>query len=388
MNGVLTDMVDYTARYTAGHVKITTRAQAQNAGQNSNDLALLDITTLIRQLEQDYPIVNWVPRIRFGGLLDVPDESGETRAQGTVVGLGVNLFRPEAHEIQTLNIEKALDLGRLPNKNGEVLISHLLATKLGLEPGSPVTLLGATMYGSMSIYNFVVAGTVRFGIQAMDRGAIIADISDIQIALDMEDAAGEILGFFPHRVYDDGRARALASDFNARYSDTNDEFAPTMGTLKTTSNLSDYLDMAENMGAIIVTIFALVMSLVLWNIGLLGALRRYGEIGIRLAIGEHKGHIYLTMIYESLAVGIAGSVLGSILGLLCAYWMQTVGLDISDLMKNINMMVPTVFRATITPLTWYIGFIPGTLATVLGSALAGLGIYRRQTAQLFKELEV
>jgi putative ABC transport system permease protein len=35
-----------------------------------------------------------------------------------------------------------------------------------------------------------------------------------------------------------------------------------------------------------------------------------------------------------------------------------------------------------------IGFLPGLLATLLGSALSGVGIYKRKTAQLFKELEV
>ena len=34
-----------------------------------------------------------------------------------------------------------------------------------------------------------------------------------------------------------------------------------------------------------------------------------------------------------------------------------------------------------------IGFVPGLFATVLGTMLAGIGIYRRNTAQLFKELE-
>ena len=35
----------------------------------------------------------------------------------------------------------------------------------------------------------------------------------------------------------------------------------------------------------------------------------------------------------------------------------------------------------------YLGFIPGVLATVLGTMLAGLAIYKREMSQLFKELE-
>ncbi|MFQ6613496.1 MAG: ABC transporter permease [Fidelibacterota bacterium] len=388
MDGVFTDMVDYNARFSSGHVKITTRAYAENAGQNPNDLALIGVDTLLTRLRDDYPDMNWVRRIHFGGLLDIPDENGETRAQGMAFGFGVDLLHPESGELTTLNIEKALVRGRLPERPGEILISEVLSQKLGVNPGATATLLGSTMYGSLSITNFRIAGTVRFGITAMDRGAIIADIGDVQTALDMEDAAGEILGYFPNRIYDDRRAGEISRQFNRRYSHEDDEFSPVMGSLKEVSNLSEYLDMASNMSAIIVTIFVVVMSLVLWNVGLLGGLRRYGEVGVRLAIGERKGHVYRSLIYESMAVGFIGSLLGTALGLSSAWWMQTQGLDISSLMKNVNMLVPTVFRASITARTWYIGFIPGFMATALGSALSGVGIYRRQTAQLFKELEL
>jgi putative ABC transport system permease protein len=50
-------------------------------------------------------------------------------------------------------------------------------------------------------------------------------------------------------------------------------------------------------------------------------------------------------------------------------------------------MMPRIFRAQITPETWIIGFIPGFISAQVGTMLAGIGIYKRQTAQLFKELE-
>jgi putative ABC transport system permease protein len=50
-------------------------------------------------------------------------------------------------------------------------------------------------------------------------------------------------------------------------------------------------------------------------------------------------------------------------------------------------MIPSVLRTHITPVDFYIGFMPGLLSTVIGTMLSGVGIYRRQTAKLFKELE-
>ena len=144
---------------------------------------------------------------------------------------------------------------------------------------------------------------------------------------------------------------------------------------------------SENVQGTIVMIFIIAMAIVLWNAGLLGGLRRYGEFGLRLAIGESKHEVYLTIVAESLLIGIIGSVIGVMIGLLISWYMQTVGIDISGMMKDSNFLMPSVMRAHISSTTYYIGFVPGIFSTVIGAMLAGIGIYKRQTANLFKELE-
>lgn len=129
------------------------------------------------------------------------------------------------------------------------------------------------------------------------------------------------------------------------------------------------------------------MALVLWNAGLLGGLRRYGEFGVRLAMGEEKSHVYRTLIYESVFIGIAGTVIGTTVGLVLAGLVQKHGIDISGMMEGASMMFPTSIRTRITPVDYYIGFLPGLVSTVIGTMLAGVGIYKRKTSQLFKELE-
>jgi putative ABC transport system permease protein len=130
------------------------------------------------------------------------------------------------------------------------------------------------------------------------------------------------------------------------------------------------------------------MSIVLWNAGLMNGIRRFGEIGVRLALGESKGDVYRSMVFESICIGIIGSVLGTILGLALSYWMQYQGFDFSSMMQKSTIMISSVMRAQVTPTAYYIGFLPGIFASVLGTMFAGIGIYKRQTSQLFKELEV
>ena len=388
MKGIFADMVDMSAKFTTGHVKIMTRAYAENQHQLPNDLALLDVDELMENLTSDYQDMEWVKRIHFGGLLDIPDENGETRAQGPAAGKAVDLLSPDSKETGRMNITNAIVKGVLPSKQGEALISDEFAEKFGVKLGDEVTIFGSTMYGSMMFKTFEVAGTISFGMTMLDRGAIIIDISDAQLALDMFDASSEILGYFNDGIYDDAKADSVKTSFNAKYSKIDDEFSPQMFKLREQNGLDEMLTRSENMSGIMVTIFIFAMSIVLWNTGLLGGLRRYSEYGVRLALGENKSHIYKTILYEAVFIGAIGSVVGTIFGLGACYYLQENGIDFSSMMKNVNMMMPPVYRAAVSPELFYIGFFPGLLAMTLGNALAGYAIYKRKTAQLFKELEV
>jgi putative ABC transport system permease protein len=385
--GAADNMMEANAKFNSGHVRIMSRAYAEEADQIPNDLAYIGVESLMQELRNNFPEFIWTPRIRFGGLLDIPDAQGETRSQGPVVGMAVDLLSSEAKEPEILNIQNALVRGHIPTKKGEILLSENFAISLGVKPGETATLISSTMYGSMAVTNFTVAGTIRFGVAAMDRRAMIADFADIQIALDMQDATGEILGFFKTFIYRDEIAAATASRFNELYKNENDEFSPVMDTLYSQPSIADYLGMINLFSKAIIFIFIGAMSLVLWNAGLMGSLRRYGEIGVRLAMGETKTHLYRSMITESMLIGLIGSVIGTALGLAISYYFQEVGLDIGSMMSNTTMMFGNVMRAKVTWFSHIIGFIPGLGATFLGASISGLGIYRRETTQLIKELE-
>ena len=388
MKGVMGDMVDSSARFDTGHVKVTTQAYHELSDQMPNDLALLGCGALVKELRKEYPDLYWTPRIKFGGLLDVPDDTGATRSQGSVFGVGLDLLTPSSPGVELLNLHKALVRGRLPEKPGEILISDTFAEKLDVRPGETATLISSTMNGSMSLHNFTIAGTVRFGMVALDRHTMLADLTDVRAALDMEDAAGEILGFEKDMTYKDKAMKKTARAFNRENTDPNDDFSPIMLSLGEQGMFRGILEMANAIGGIIVGVFVAAMSIVLWNAGLMNGLRRYGEIGVRMAMGEAKGDLYRAMIYESIFIGLAGSALGTVLGLAVSYWLQAAGMDFSSMFQKSSVMMSGILRARVTPTSYYIGFLPGLFASVIGTMFAGIGIYRRQTAQLFKELEV
>ncbi len=386
LGGMMNNMVEMSAKYQTGHLKVMTRAYLENEDQKPNDLAILDVDSLLNELKQQFPEVDWNPRIYYGGLLDIPDAHGETRAQGPVTATAYDLLSLGSSETHRIDLQKAITAGHTIQHPMEIMVSHDFAENFGVKPGDTVTFFGTTMYGSMTFTNFTVAGIVRFGVGLLDKGAIITDLADTRQMLDMDNAAGEILGYLPGDHYNMEQAEAIKTAFNVRHEASNDEYTPVMLELADQNSMRGTLAYANSVSAIMVFLLVLALSVVLWNTGILGGIRRYNEFGIRLAMGEEKGHIYRTLLIESLFIGIIGSFAGTVLGLCLSLYLSKYGISYGQMLDNVNMMLDPVIRSIVTPRMFYIGFIPGVISMLIGSALAGIAIYKRKTAVLFKEL--
>ncbi|WP_372935412.1 hypothetical protein, partial [Mariniphaga sediminis] len=91
ITGFMGDTIEMNAKFSYGHLKVMTKAYAENMSQVPNDLALLDVSELQNKLNKQFPGIIWAPRIQFGGLIDVPDKNGETQAQGPAIGMGLDM---------------------------------------------------------------------------------------------------------------------------------------------------------------------------------------------------------------------------------------------------------------------------------------------------------
>ncbi len=387
MNNVFLD----SAVIISGHEKVVTRAYKEESQMLPNDLALLNVDQIIANLNKEYPDHFWSPRITFGGLLDIPDTNGETKDQGPVIAMGIDLLNKNSRMKELWELENNLVNGRIPKTSEEVLISEKLANKLNITIGDIATYVGTTMHNAFTTYNFLVVGTFDLRKGQADKQMMLVDISGARKALDMENAASEIFGFTNSLFYNDKKAIDISNDYNNSHSDTSDIFSPIMIALRNSSQqMGTMVDMVDAFLLIIGGIFLIIVTVVLWNMGLMNGLRRHGEFGLRLAMGESKGDVYRSMIVEALIVGFTGTIFGTSIGLMLTYYVQEYGIDYSEVvstMSTSSMVMPNIFYAQITPDLYYIGFIPGVIATVLGTMLSGVAIYKREMAQLFKELE-
>jgi len=340
------------------------------------------------------PRIEWSPRIRWGALMDVPDEKGETKAQTPVVGMAIELLDKNSPERKRLDLEKAVIEGVIPSRAKEMLVGYKLADALELQLGDTVTLLGQNFDGGMATDNYQVVGFVQFGLAAMDKKMALIDLADAQQTFYMEDMVTDFLGFLPMNVgykkYDLLKQNimdhlpALQQSPPAEWA-SDDE--PIILSVLDQRNLRELSVKFELVNDVVIGVFTFLMVLVLWNAGLLNGVHRYGEMGLLLALGETHKKLIILMALEAFMIGLLGSAAGCLIGGSLVYYLQEVGVSTHGIFETSGLMMSDTIRARLSLDTFVFAVIPGVTASVVGNLIANLAIFQRSEANLFRELE-
>lgn len=395
MDGVFMGMVDITANLDTGHLRFLNKSFYEEEHLAPMDWALGGQKETREWLEKNGPAeVQWAPRIRWTAIMDVPDAKGETRNQTPVVGMGIDIASPGSPELQRLKLKESLVRGRLPGAKNEMLAGYLLAETLKLNLGDSVTLIGQSFDGGMAADNYAVVGLVRFGVFAMDKKMAVVNLADAQRAFYMENMVTEWAGYFPSRVsfaeYEKARELVqsrLPSLLRNPPSGWAKDDNPVILSILDQRNIREIAKTFDRIRKIIVWIFLILMVLVLWNAGLLNGIHRYGEMGLRLALGETHALLMFSLAVEAFMIGVLGSAAGSLLGGAAVYYLQEVGVNMGDAFAQTGVIINDVVRGRLSLAGFLYGIVPGMTASVVGSLVAATSIFNRSEANLFRELE-
>ena len=393
MEGVFMGMIDMTANIDSGHLRLVNKSFYDEEHLRPLDRSLANQQETHDWLDQhSAPEVDWSPRIRWGAILDVPDEQGETRSQTPVVGMAMDLISPDSKEVVRLHLKSSLIKGTLPKGFNEMLMGIKLAEVLQVSVGQTVTLLSQSFDGGLVTDNYKIAGLLQFGISAMDKKMVLIDLASAQNTFYMEDMVTDWLGYFPSSAsfdrYEEVKERMNASlvDWTPPKDWAKDD-VPIVLSIRDQQNIGAISDKFSVIKGFVVGIFTFLMVLVLWNAGILSGIHRYGEMGLRLAFGEPHWKLIMTLAIEGLWIGILGSVAGSLLGGAFAWYLQEVGINMGDNFAQTGLMINDVVRARVTMGGFVQGIVPGILASVAGTLVASMAIFKRSEANLFRELE-
>lgn len=393
MEGVFMGMIDMTANLDSGQLRLVNKPFYDEEHLRPLDRSLAGQKETRDWLKKNSPEeVNWFPRIRWGAILDVPDKNGETLSQTPIVGMALELNNPDSNEVKRMRLKESLVSGKLPKLPNEMLMGNQLAETLGVIIGQQITLLGQSFDGGMVADNYRVVGLVKFGVSAMDKKMALIDLVDAQNTFYMEDMVTDWLGFLPPQYslkdYEKikNQMQLPLSTWPPPASWAKDDL-PILLSIRDQQNIGAIADKFQVIKGFVVGIFTFLMILVLWNAGILSGIHRYGEMGLRLAFGEPHWKLVFTLGVEGLLIGVLGAMTGSVFGGGFTWYLQEVGINMGDSFAQSGMMINDVVRARLTTSGFIQGIVPGLFASVAGTLVASLAIFKRSEANLFRELE-
>jgi ABC-type lipoprotein release transport system permease subunit len=353
MNGYIAGVTDEAMqneiRLRSGHVQI--RADSYEEEQVS-----LQWEDLLEDPEPFAARASALPEVRAAapvlwasGILNTVDDSVGLRIYG--IDPTSPIYAP---------IQEAMVAGEFltPNDRGGVLLGKRLADSMGITLGQDVNLTIINADGQPDEANFTVRGLFDTGIYSYDESAIFMPLSRAQ-AFTRTDGHASTITMLLNRQEDADRVAAAlqGSDITTlTWRDVNQAFLQVMDASKAFYWLLDIIVM-------------LIVAVVIANTLLMAVFERIREMGILAALGMKGRQIMLMFLLEAAILGLAGIVVGVVLGSAGVAYLATVGLHIGDLGSTASgIALSETVHARFVPAT-FASLSFGTLATILLASL-------------------
>ena len=272
-----------------------------------------------------------------------------------VLGMGVDI----ENDNSIFRIGESVVAGVFLQGEGDVLVGENLASDLGLDVGSYITIITKDRNGTYNAFDLVVSGIINTGHPLFDRNMAIIPLTQAQNLLALDQGVTEICV----RAHDENRLEPLKKEISKAIG--NDYEVLTWKEMNAAIfEISGFKRAGQFMIALVVVIIAAVGIV---NTMLMAVMERIPEIGTLKAMGFSNKGIVKMFIYEGGIIGIFGSLLGCLFGLLISLYLVHVGLDFSGVFENMDIVYPMKFiiKGEIDYLNLLYVFLFGVFVSVL-----------------------
>ncbi|TLM66801.1 MAG: ABC transporter permease [Deltaproteobacteria bacterium] len=332
-SGMIDDMLTTTTRLYHGHVVLA--APDYHARRDLH--AHLPAASAELPLPAGFAgLLGRTPRLRAFGLL-----SAAANSQPVEI-LGVD----PAREPTVTTLHRQLAAGRYlqPGETAAAVIGSTLAKKLGATVGSEVVVVTQAADGSIGNDLLIVRGIFTTGDSRHDGRLVVAPLPWLQQLLALDGRIHEVA----IAIADPLQAFAAADRFSA--------------ALPAGIEARDWGDLLPEMREAIVSfdvsrmiiagILYFATALGILNTCFMSVMERSREFGLLLASGMRPWGIRRLVLLETLFLGLIGSGLGLVGGLLLTWYMQAIGIDLSGTITPITYAGSTILprlRAVFDP---------------------------------------
>ena len=136
----------------------------------------------------------------------------------------------------------------------------------------------------------------------------------------------------------------------------------------------------QQFGFLIVVVLVMLLLSVSTTINL-GIFERLGEFGTMQALGNRPQQVFLLIVAEGLLLGLLGSALGVVVGILLALGISAIGIPMPP---PPNADLGYTSRILVVPSTIGLAFVIGIVASVLASLAPARQASRMQIAEALR----
>lgn len=209
-----------------------------------------------------------------------------------------------------------------------MILGRKLAKSLQAKVGSEIVVVVQAADGSLGNELFYVSGILKAAGDSIDRGAAILHEKDFRELFVMPTGVHEIaVNSRGIRILDvlSAELKNLAASFEVK---TWRELVPA---------LSDMMNMMEPMILIFGLIFFLAAGLGVLNTMLMATMERVREFGIIKALGATPWRLLGDVMAEAFSLVFLATLLGTLIGIPLAWYLQVHGLDTSSFAETITI---------------------------------------------------
>lgn len=352
-------------RSSTGHLQVARQGYWQYGVRSPEKYLMENPETLRRELAAAPGVEDVMLRIGFSGLL------GNGRTDWSIVGEGVEPSREKrlASYITVLAGRRLEDSDRFG-----MMIGQGVARALKLQPGDPVTLLVSTAGGATNLLEFQVTGVFQTFSKDYDARAVRISLAAAQELLATSGAhTGVIL-------------LKNTADTDRVASWIQDKLGNQAYEIKTWVELNVFYTQTvtlyrQQFGFLVVIILAMLLMSVSNTVNM-GIFERVSEFGTMMAMGDRSSHIFSLIVFESLWLGLLGSLGGVLLGIVLAQVISMVGIPMPP---PPNADQGYISHILVVPKVVALSFIVGTAAAVLASFRPARTVSRKPIADALRE---
>jgi putative ABC transport system permease protein len=362
---IFVQLAEAVVHSQTGHIQLATQGYFAHGAHRPLQFLLPDPEGDKAAIRKLNGVEDVMARLNFPGLLN------NGRADLAVLVEGVEPAK-EAKLGTFVHFSAGRALG--PADRYHAVVGHGVARSLNVKPGDNLTLVVSTADGAMNTVDVQLVGVFQSFSKEYDNRAVKLPLPTAQELLTTRGANVLIVSL--RRTDDTERIAGLLRDRAAQHGQE----------VKTWSDLNDFhrktvLLYDRQFGGLLLIILLMVLLSVVNSVNMT-VFERTGEFGTARALGNRRRDIFHVVMLENVLLGIGGSVLGAVIGVLLAKLISLIGIPMPP---PPNADLSYVAYVRVTPPALLGALAIGFGATVLAAVIPALRVSRMNVALALRQ---